>query len=290
MSDEPGRARRVFRWVYFIIVFVLLTALTQIGGVVYLATKILVSLVLGERDSNRIVRGLIHLCVFIAAYGAVTFFAMPPLAEQFDRYPLPCVATKARPVGALNPGYCLLNRHYAATGVHRMLAGLAGALAKSHPGTVVVYLDAGFPLLDGFPLPPHLSHDDGRKIDIAFFYQSRRGRYLPGQARSPIGYLAYEQPRAGDPRPCAKVTMAWLYRWQLDFLQDLWQPYRLEPVRMAAMVRWLTTEGQKFGVEKLFLEPHLVNRLGLASPLIRFQGCKAGRHDDHIHVQIKALR
>ena len=29
-------------------------------------------------------------------------------------------------------------------------------------------LDGGFPFLDGFPLLPRLSHDDGRKLDLAF--------------------------------------------------------------------------------------------------------------------------
>ncbi|MET0500376.1 MAG: hypothetical protein ABW172_02510 [Candidatus Binatia bacterium] len=28
-------------------------------------------------------------------------------------------------------------------------------------------------------------------------------------------------------------------------------------------------------------------RLGLSSPLLGFQGCRAARHDDHIHIQVK---
>jgi hypothetical protein len=28
-------------------------------------------------------------------------------------------------------------------------------------------------------------------------------------------------------------------------------------------------------------------RLGVSSPLLGFQGCRAARHDDHIHIQIK---
>ncbi len=42
----------------------------------------------------------------------------------------------------------------------------------------------------------------------------------------------------------------------------------------------------RFGLEKVLLEPHLVRRLGLSSPLLRFQGCRAARHDDHLHLQI----
>jgi hypothetical protein len=28
--------------------------------------------------------------------------------------------------------------------------------------------------------------------------------------------------------------------------------------------------------------------LGVSSPLLGFQGCRAARHDDHIHIQIKS--
>jgi len=37
---------------------------------------------------------------------------------------------------------------------------------------------------------------------------------------------------------------------------------------------------------KIFIEPHLKKRLELANKKLRFQGCKATRHDDHIHLQI----
>ena len=40
-------------------------------------------------------------------------------------------------------------------------------------------------------------------------------------------------------------------------------------------------------VEKIFIEPHLKKRMNLEYDKIRFQGCYAARHDDHIHIQIK---
>lgn len=41
-------------------------------------------------------------------------------------------------------------------------------------------------------------------------------------------------------------------------------------------------------IEKLFLEPHLKKRWQLeAYDKIRLHGCRAVRHDDHLHVQIK---
>ena len=40
-------------------------------------------------------------------------------------------------------------------------------------------------------------------------------------------------------------------------------------------------------IEKVFIEPHLKTRLNLTSNKIRFHGCQAVRHDDHIHLQVK---
>jgi len=35
----------------------------------------------------------------------------------------------------------------------------------------------------------------------------------------------------------------------------------------------------------MLLEPPLARRLGVADTRLRFQGCRAARHDDHIHIQ-----
>jgi len=40
-------------------------------------------------------------------------------------------------------------------------------------------------------------------------------------------------------------------------------------------------------VGKIFIEPRLKQRLNLTDNRIRYQGCEAVRHDDHIHVQLK---
>jgi hypothetical protein len=40
-------------------------------------------------------------------------------------------------------------------------------------------------------------------------------------------------------------------------------------------------------IGKLFVEPHLKSRMNLTSGKVRFHGCQAVRHDDHIHFQLK---
>jgi hypothetical protein len=40
-------------------------------------------------------------------------------------------------------------------------------------------------------------------------------------------------------------------------------------------------------VQKILIEPHLKLRLHAHDAKVRFQGCHAARHDDHIHFQIQ---
>jgi hypothetical protein len=162
------------------------------------------------------------------------------------------------------------------------MTDLSRDVEREFPGTVTLFLDANMPFLRGFPLLPHLSHHDGRKLDIAYYYAAPGGSYLPGRTRSPLGYWAFEQPTATDRSMCPRGS--WLtLRWDMSALQDLWPEMRLEPARTRHALRWLAAERR---VERIFIEPYLAARLGVSSPLLGFQGCRAARHDDHIHIQI----
>ncbi len=60
-------------------------------------------------------------------------------------------------------------------------------------------------------------------------------------------------------------------------LQPLFPDYRLEEQRMVAAINWLTTEGvSRFGVEKVFLEPHMKNALGIVRRSCAFSGMPGG--------------
>jgi hypothetical protein len=259
------------------LVFVVLTLLTQIGGLVYLAILILAKVF--EWRSKFIV-----LIIFVLGYASASF-ATSFLSPLFGRYPVSCWASQTATLKIANPLYCFLNRHYVTKDVLVLLQKASAAVDTKFNGTQTLVLDANFPFLDGFPLLPHLSHDDGRKVDLAFYYQDGKGGYLPGTMKSPIGYWGYTQPREGEPAPCENYNKLSL-RWDFDFLQKEWRDYRLEPMRTAFLLNWLVGEGQKYGFEKALLEPHIKSRLDLKSNLIRFQGCRAARHDDHIHLQV----
>jgi hypothetical protein len=276
----------VLRGVIAISVFVLLTLLTQIGGLVLLLAWLVSRLTFPKALAGwrRIVTSA---GLFAALYAGISVLAVPPLAALGGRVPLPCRPGPDRPFGAGNIAYCVLNRHYVAPELLSLVTELSREMDRTFPGTVTLFLDGNFPFLNGFPLLPHLSHTDGRKLDLAFHYSDAEGFYLPSMMRSPIGYWAFEQPAPQDSSPCGRES--WLsLRWNLVALQDRFPNRPLESQRTSAALRWLVADGLRFKVDRIFIEPYLAARLGVSSPLLGFQGCRAARHDDHIHIQIKS--
>jgi len=268
------------------VVVVLLTLLTQIGGLVMLVVWGVSRLAL-PRAMGAWRRAAISAVLFVIAYAAISVLVVPPLAALGGRVPLPCRAQPDRAFAAGSVLLCVLNRHYVVPDLVVLLSELSNEIDRVFPGTTTLFLHANFPFLNGFPLLPHLSHGDGRKLDVAFYYADADGHHLPAATRSPIGYWAFEQPSAGDASSCG--VRSWLsLRWDLNFLQDKFPDRVLEPRRTSAALQWLLSEGLRFKVDRIFIEPYLAARLGVqASPALGFQGCRAARHDDHIHIQIK---
>ena len=170
----------------------LATAITQIGGLAYLG-----ALALRRRDPTLGRRRFVHGTALFSILYAFGWTATLYTAPQLGRFALPCRPTDGTEIVVLSPLYCALNRHYVTPELLQIANDLAKFMNAEFPGTQVVALDASFPFLNGFPLLPHLSHGDGRKLDIAFFYQSAGGRNPIEETRSPIGYWAFEHPRSG---------------------------------------------------------------------------------------------
>jgi len=236
----------------------LLTVLTQLGGAAWLLSRLF------RRK----------LLAFGVLY--ITFsLSIIAVAPSFGRTALPCVADA--PAKMHSPLYCIMNRHYVTPDVKAALHDVAIQMEQSFPDTRLRILDANFPLFDGFPLLPHLSHDDGRKVDLALLYKDAQGN-ATDQTPSPLGYFAFEQ----GPTQCPKRWAT--LRWDIAWLQPLWKDLSLDADRTRALVTHLI---QLETIDKVFLEPHLQEKLGLSFGPLRFQGCRAARHDDHIHLQLK---
>ncbi|MEM5471623.1 hypothetical protein WNZ14_07790 [Hoeflea sp. AS60] len=240
-----------------ICIFAVLTVATQIGGLAWL-----IALLFKRR-----------MTIFAASYAVLSFAALW-VAPMLGREPLPCIG--AGSLQMQSKIYCLLNRHYVVPEMKASLNDLAAQMESEFPGTMTLVLDANFPFIAGFPLLPHLSHDDGRKADLAFYYRENDA-YMPGYTRSPVGYFAFEP----GPTNCPSQLIS--LRWDMDWLQGFWPDYQLDEARVKSALEWLSSDER---IEKVFIEPHLRERFGIQSDKIRFQGCRAARHDDHIHIQL----
>jgi len=255
----------------------LLTLLTQIGGLAWLLALVL------RRFLPSLSRW-VFLIFFAGIYSAATLITHQ-VAPLFGRVPLPCFTSAS--LAVRTPLYCALNRNYVTPELASAANAYADHMAETFPGTTTLALDANFPFVDGFPLMPHLSHDDGRKLDLALYYEDGDGNFRNGETRSPLGYFAFQQPLANALQPCANRRRVISLRWDLAWLQPLFPDWEIEPARMKEALDWLSTEGRSHGIEKIFIEPHIPARLDVSNDVIRFQGCNAARHDDHIHIQVR---
>lgn len=173
-------------FVFHTFIFLVLTLLTQIGGIAYLGALLLAR-------SWRRRAALTIAAATLTLYVALTFFLVPPLARQLGRVRVPCDSTTLVA--------CVLSRAYLRPGTLNLVRSLEQHMADRYPGSSVTVLEGSFPFFDGFPLPPHLSHHDGRKVDLAFLYRdAATGASIARGSPSPIGYFHYQQPRA---RPAA---------------------------------------------------------------------------------------
>lgn len=246
-------------------VFIALTLLTQVGGLAYLA-----ALGVGRLLRRRSIVATVALTA--AIYAALTYLIVPALAPHFGRVRLPC---------GMSPTLgCLLNRTYVSSDLAELVLRADRAFAAAHPGSHLTVLDVNFPFFDGFPLLPHKSHDDGRKIDLAFFYRdAATGAEIPSGAPSPIGYFHFERPPESYWLPCHFTALRWDFAWAQPE-QPAWQ---LDEARTRDAILWFARQR---AVTKILLEPYLAERLQVEGGKVRFQGCFAARHDDHFHVQI----
>ncbi len=256
------------------ILFVLLTVLTQVGGVVWLLSRLML------RWWHWSYRWVVFPVLYLLVWTMLPFFA-----SILGREPMPLWATENAAVQPQSFLMVLANRHYVDPKLKEEVLTVAQQLRVDNPDLILTYLDANFPFVDGFPLLPHRSHDDGEKLDLAFFY--KRDGELTSRAPAFGGYgrMASAEDRELDQ---AQKCLNKGY-WQYSLLEPLARPflgsgYTLEPEATQAMVRAFA---RRKAIGKIFLEPHLKSRWRLNGyNKIRFHGCAAVRHDDHLHIQL----
>ena len=275
---------RVLKILLGLIFISLLTVATQIGGIVFVISLFTFGFI-DKRFDRRWTRMTTKVLSFATLYLVFIFVIVPLTAKPFGRVPLPVFETRnLRPA---NIWTCILNRNYTIPALRDITYKVAKDMNDKYPGATINYLDANFPFFDKFPLLPHLSHNDGKKLDLAFQYNDIHTGKMTDEVPSSIGYGVCEEPEAGEenkPEYCDKKGY-----WQYNILrkivsQDNKERFQFDNMRTRDLVNNFASHD---GVGKIFIEPHLKIRMGLTSSKIRFHGCQAVRHDDHIHVQLR---
>lgn len=273
------------RFLKVTLLFALFTLLTQVGGLIYLFYQPIRYYIKKTTDTKSQFIAWRYTS-FTLLYLVCTLLIVPPLAKLHNRVPLPWFATAKTPIKAHNPfTSALLNRHYVRPELKALFIENAQSIQQIAPKVQLTYLDANFPFWNEFPLLPHLSHDDGRKLDISFIYQHQKtDRY---QAGSPtwLGYGYCEGPKNREtdmPSICTQRG-----EWQYSALQKIVRQQSNWTFSTTANKILLKALAKDSRVGKIFIEKHLEERLGLGEyAKIRQAGCHSVRHDDHIHIQL----
>jgi len=252
--------------------FFLLTILTQIGGIVYLYFLFL-------NRKLKISSKLKSLILFFGLYLFTTLIIVPFIAPFFGREQV----SHQQNIKPTNYLTILLNRNYVKPELNKILQKTAKEVKNK--GVKIHYLDANFPFINKFPLLPHLSHNDGRKIDLSFIYQDKEGNIVSKQ-KSNSGYGVFEAPNPTETNQinnCLKKGY-----WQYGYAKyvtfgSINSDLSFSKKGTKTLIQSLLKHKE---IQKIFIEPHIKQRLYLNHEKIRYHGCQAVRHDDHIHLQI----
>ncbi len=273
----------ILRFTFLAFLVILLTILTQIGGVI-LIISLLFSKKVGQYFKQDWKRRTFKILCFLSCYLIATFLIVPPLAKLDGRVPLPFSEHQnLRPANKIT---FLLNRHYVREHLKEIISTTAQQINSEYPGTVINYLDACFPFINNFPLFPHLSHNDGGKLDLSFLYKDSSTNENTNKVPAFTGYGISEGPKGGEenmPEYCKTNNY-----WQYSLIQKITPQYNkskfdFDEERTKRVIQILANHPK---IGKIFIEPHLKNRMRLNHQKIRFHGCSAVRHDDHMHIQL----
>jgi len=252
----------------YIFIFILLTILTQVGGILFL-----VALWIKKKSQIN------TIFIFLSLYLTSTFLLIPNISPYFGREPIKN-SNKIEPTNYLT---ILLNRNYVRPELNRLLHRTEKSLVNAP--FKIKYLDASFPFINKFPLLPHLSHNDGKKVDISFVYKNNHHIVNDKKSRSGYGVFVPIKEREYNQTKVCKSKGAFQYDYPKYLTlgkinEDLKFSKHGTKVLIEALLK-----NRELG--KLFIEPNLKKRLGLTNTKVRNHGCRAVRHDDHIHIQLK---
>lgn len=264
--------RNFFLYSSWFFLFIFLTLVTQVGGIIWLLSELLAYKTTFKFKGKRWV-------FFIGTYLCFTFCIIPYIAPIFGREKI-AHTNRIYPTNYLT---VIFNRNYVNPTLNKVLANIEKELDSEID---ICYLDANFPFLNKFPLPPHLSHNDGKKLDISLVYEKPTGE-LSNYKKSMSGYGVFVEPKQSEFNQTNFCKQHGYF--QYDFPKFLtFGSINSELVFSEKGTKKLVNAIlHQPEIGKVFLEKHIRTRLKLADARLRFQGCGSVRHDDHIHLQLR---
>ncbi len=178
----------------------------------------------------------------------------------------------------------LLNRNYVRPKLNELLNQTQKELSRTN--IKIYYLDANFPFINKFPLLPHLSHNDGKKIDLSLIYETNSGKITEKQ-KSISGYGVFENPKNNEYNQIEKCLRNGYFQYDYPKYMTFGKINKELTFSKKGTKRLIKSILKNKNLGKLFIEPHLKSRMNLKNNRIRYHGCRSVRHDDHIHVQLK---
>lgn len=282
---------KAFKIIGIILLVIILTILSQIGGIILIIWIILYHFI-KKKITNKSIRICANYIGFILFYLFFVFIIIPLLAKIQDREPLPI--SKSGNLIPVSYWTAIFNRNYIKSEGKTKLEEIANNFEKKYPELKVKYMDCNFPfrinikgknntwILEG--LIPHITHD-GNKVDLALVFNDdidKPSNLTP----TAIGYGSSALPLPNETcRPCECDTT----NWQYSFM------YRNLPSSKLNLNEKLTSELIvdliNYGAKNIIIEPHLIQRFRKYSKRIRNYTfskalCGSVRHDDHIHAQL----
>ena len=197
---------RILSFFLHILVFTLLTILSQVGGVIYLLSIVIIK----KSKAKYILKRLgVFLCIYLVCNQIIIPFTAPIFGREKIK--------ETNHIEAATIWTTLLNRNYVKPRLNELLLQISNRLEKKYSGIKVIYLDANFPFYDDFPLPPHLSHKDGKKIDLSFIYKNNENN-LVNIKPSVSGYGVFTEPQQEDENTSEKCISEG--NWQYGMAKD----------------------------------------------------------------------
>ena len=263
-------------------IFLILTLVTQVGGFIYLIYE-MVHPMATKNMKSMMPRVFVKVLIYGFLYLLICIPILPIIASAFGRVPLPFLMEKNEHVKPASIFYPLANRHYVTPELKEEFLKISEEYCGKTDVEYLTYLDANFPFLDGYPMHPHKSHHDGKKLDISFIFRDKSKKVL-SKSPSILGYGFVEGPKKGEvdkPKECGEDNKYY------NFMSKITSQNKAVTFDQKLNTSLLRALSSSKVVDKIFIEPHLKNRLGLKrDKKIRFHGCNSVRHDDHIHLQL----